>query len=242
MKKLMLIAACLAGATLAAAAMENVVFCTAHPDDIAEPAGLVLLMKGKFKVHEFGFTRGARYLPGKPGVLNQELADLRTAEEEKVAAFAGMELHWIDEVNGDAYASSNCVAKMTALLKELKPRAVFLHWPCDFHNDHVMSTAAMMKAIEFSGLKPEVYFFPQNHQSRGFVPDVFVDIRPVWDRKVELIRLYKRENANDYLVNSKEGASRIWGYSIRPQDNARAESYRSFSPRVQGERTIFDEL
>ena len=223
-------------------ATRNVVFCPAHPDDIAEPAGLVLLMKGKFRVHEFGFTRGARFLPDRPGVLNQELADLRTAEEEKVAAFAGMELHWIDEVNGDAYASSNSVARMTALLKELNPRAVFLHWPCDIHNDHVMSAAAMMKAIEFSGLKPEIYFFPQNHQSRGFEPDVFVDIRSVWEKKVELIRLYKRENTNDYLVWGKDTASRAWGWKFRPQDDARAEAYRSFRPRVQGERTIFDEL
>ena len=224
------------------AAKENVVFCTAHPDDIAEPAGLVLLMKDKFQVHEFGFTRGARYLAGKPGVLNQELADLRTAEEEKVAAFADMKLHWIDEVNGDAYASSNCVAKMTALLKELKPRAVFAHWPCDIHNDHVMSAAAVLKAVESSGLKPEIYFFPQEHQSRGFVPDVYVDIRAVWEKKAELVRLYQRENERDYLVWGKDIASHAWGWKYAPYEDSRAEAYRSFKPRVQGEKTIFDEL
>ena len=82
-------------------------------------------------------------------------------------ALIGATPHFMSEVDGFAYASKEVCERITALFLELQPRAVITHWPIDRHLDHVMCTAAVLKAIELAKLTPsvETYFFEETHQS-----------------------------------------------------------------------------
>ena len=102
MKKMLVVAlaACMGGIALA---KEKVVIVPAHPDDLISTIGFCLLARNTFEVHVIDFTHGERGL-GLEGFTNGVAKATRIKEEESVCAAVGATLHWLDEVDGDAYA------------------------------------------------------------------------------------------------------------------------------------------
>lgn len=188
MKAMMLAAAMSVAA--AASARDSVVFVCAHPDDIGGCSGTAMLLAEKFDVHVVDYTHGERGL-GEKGHLDGTCRAMRTKEETEACAIAGATLHWMEVVDGEADASLETCKKLAALLKEINPRAVIAHWPLDTHPDHMMSCAATLKAIGLAGLKPEVYFQEQPHQTLSFQPVYYVPITSVKERKDALISCYR---------------------------------------------------
>ena len=173
-----------------ALAKESVVFVCAHPDDFGGISGTGILLAEKYDVHVIDYTHGERGL-GEKGYRDGSVRKMRIEEEGNACRIAGVTLHWLDEIDGEASAGMETCRKLAALLEEIGPRAVILHWPIDTHNDHVMSAAASLRAIQLAGLKPEIYFQTQHHQSRSYHPVFYVNIGPVKARKDALIDCYK---------------------------------------------------
>ena len=227
--------------TLSASAKDRVMFLSAHPDDIISSLGTCLLMKDKFEIHVVDFTHGERGL-GEKGFADGTTKAIRTKEEESVMAALGAKLHWLDQVDGDSWVTRETCAKLAKLIEELKPRAVFGHWPIDLHMDHMMSAATLQKAVRMTGYNGEFYFFEESFDSKGF-PDVFyVDITSVAKEKERLIRLYVCQNANDEMCreemrNSSARALRLWPF----RQNGFAEAFAPYVGRPQGP-CIFAEL
>ena len=240
MKKL-LIALWAGGLACAALAKDKVMFLSAHPDDIISSLGTCLLMKDKFEIHVVDFTHGERGL-GEQGFLDGTTKAIRTKEEESVMSALGAKLHWLDQVDGDSWVTKETCTKLAKLIEELKPRAVFGHWPIDLHMDHMMSAATLQKSVRMTGYNGEFYFFEESFDSKGF-PDVFyVDITSVAKEKERLIRLYACQNANDEMCreemrNSRARAQRLWPF--RP--NGYSEAFAPYVGRPQGP-CIFAEL
>ncbi len=233
--------ACVWAWTALGAEKENVCVVGGHPDDLVGSAGLCCLLDDAgFKIHVIDFTRGELGL-GMPGLLDGTTARTRMAEETNACAVIHATPHFIDEVDGFAYASSNAVAQMSALFRELKPRAVIAHWPVDTHMDHVMSYAAMMKALVLARQDPEIYFFEETTQSMGFVPVHYVDITPVLERKNRLIRCYVCQNGPDWIVNNKLADSTYRGSRMRPAV-PHGEAFGAYTGPADRARTIFSDL
>ena len=212
--KTILLTATLMLLTQVAGAREAVVFVCAHPDDLAQPMGTAMLLAEKYDVHVIDFTHGEQ------GIDERHYRDgsckaMRTKEEENVCAALGVKLHWMDEIDGESHASKETTERMTKLLKELKPKAVIMHWPVDIHCDHVMSSASAWRAILFAGLRGscEVYFHDQTVQSRTFRPSVFVDVSRVEERKERVIGLYKCQQP-DELIDRRHTDAKFWGFRI----------------------------
>ena len=222
---------------------EKVLFVPAHPDDILASIGTCLLMRDKFEIHVCDFTHGELGL-GPAGLLDGTTKARRTAEEEKVCAELGATLHWLDEVDGSAYASSNACDRLAALIRELKPRAVFGHWPIDCHADHVMAGAALQKAAVLAGFRGEYYFFEEGLQSKGFPPTYYVDITRVRDEKARIVRLYACQNPDDSLVKFEVepvNTARAGQMRFRPWMGS-AEVFAPYPGTAQGTRILFTEL
>ena len=220
---------------------EKIVIAGGHPDDLVGSLGLALLLKDRFDIHVFDFTRGE---VGWSGHGMEETARVRTAEEESVCAELGATPHFLGEVDGDAYASREATARTADLLRELAPRALVAHWPLDSHMDHVMSTAATLKAAWLvaggrPGRLPEIYFYEETSQSRCFHPVFYVDITPVWERKVELMRKYACQNSGDGIVRNKTEDALFRGNQYWCD---KAEAYAPYRPWRPGERCLFLEL
>ena len=233
-----------------ACARERVVFVCAHPDDLAGPSGTAILLAEKFDVHVIDYTHGEGGLD-KAGFLDGSTKAKRTREEEAACAVAGATLHWMDEPNGRrnwgvacCSAGTETCERLAALLDELKPRAVIIHWPIDTHPDHVMSAAATFRALSDIGRRaggpnaPEIYFQEQTSQSKTFVPAYYVDITPVIDRKDELIRKYVCQDGEGIARRKREDAV----FRGRRAGFAYAEAFGVMEGTVPNGRSIFSEL
>lgn len=190
--------------------MENIVYASAHPDDLGGSSGTLLRLKDRYNLHLFDMTRGESGLLGQ-GVSFDECASMRTAEEEKVAEQLNAKLYFLGEkdIAGEPLASRETLEYTAKLLAELKPRAMFVHWPLDVHNDHISSHALMMKALRFAMIAcpewegPEIFYHDHTVQSKGFSNDFYVDITSVFEAKNAIIRTYACQNGDDFLVRHK---------------------------------------
>ena len=228
----------------AVAAKDRIVVVPAHPDDLIPCFGTCLLSNEIFEWHVIELTHGERGL-GPKGFEDGSARRIRMAEEESVCKALGATLHWLDEVDGEAFASRETCERLAKLLKELKPRAVFAHWPIDINADHVMAGAAAMKALSMAGCSPEmeIYFIEQEYQAKRFVPDQFVDITDVLERKCELIRLYKCQYRDGGIERRKCAIAKANGMHSLLLANGSAEGFMSFVQPLQGRgRTIFQEM
>ena len=212
-------------------AKERVVFVAAHPDDMAGEIGTALLLAHKYELHVIDFTRGGRGL-GEAGHLDGSTAARRTGEEERVCKAIGAELHWVDEVDGEAFACRRACELMAKLLAELKPRAVITHWPIDCHLDHAMASVATLKAVKLAGVEPEIYFHEQDHQSRGFVPTHYVDITRVQKYKDVIIRFYECQSP-EWIVGNKRLNGDFRARSVG-ETGRYCEAYAEYPGTVKG--------
>ena len=224
----------------AAGEKDVVVFIGAHPDDMASEMGTALKMRGIFDVHVIDYTHGERGC-GEVKFKSGWTKAKRTAEETKVCAALGATLHWLDEIDGEAFASRETTVRMALLLKTIKPRAVIMHWPIDVHQDHVMCYAASMRALEIAGLEPEIYFHLEESQSRNFQPFVYVNVEDVLEDKNRLIEFYKCQEG-EKMAERKTTTERVHSRAVRGWKGGYLETYAVMSGTVKPGRSIFDKV
>ena len=195
-------------------ARDAVVFVAGHPDDFAGCSGTAFLLAERYDVHLVDYTHGEWGL-GEKGALDGSTGRMRTKEEENVCAYIGAKLHWMDEVDSMATAPRETVERLAALFRDIRPKAVILHWPIDIHCDHAMSSVAAWRAILLAGIRNtcEVYYQEQTSQSRTFRPSVFVDITRVKEKKDRLISMYKCQWPEAMIAN-KHADAVFWGKRI----------------------------
>lgn len=174
-----------------ASGKEKVVIFSAHLDDMSACAGFALLTKDVFDFHVVDFTCCPHPNDARDGL---PAGETRRREEAKACAMINATPHYIDEPDGGLYATREVVEKVKKYLTDLKPRAIILHWPLDCHHDHVMSAAAVLKAVRELDLTFdedfELYFMEEPYQARNFTPHYMVDFSRVADERDRLIRCY----------------------------------------------------
>ena len=235
---------CAFGLQALGADRDRVLFVCAHPDDLVPSLGTCLLMKDRFEIHVCDVTHGEFGL-GRKGFEDGTTKATRMREEEAVCAAIGAKLHWLDEIDGQAYATQETCRRLADLIVTLRPRAVFGHWPIDTHPDHVMSAAVLQRAAIRAGFKGEYYFFEEGRQAKGFLPVFYVDITRVRAEKNRLIRLYACQNEKDALVTEEsEPVDRARGNQMRfrPTEMTDAEVFSPYPGTGQGSGIIFTEL
>ena len=227
--------------TPCAGTKERIVIVPAHPDDLIATMGFCLLANKIFDIHAVDFTHGERGM-GPEAFADGSAKATRIQEEESVCAACGVTLHWLDEIDGEAYASRETCERLAGILSKLKPRAVFGHWPVDIHGDHMMAGAALLKAVFLAGLAPEIYFFEEEYQTKAFVPDCYVDITSVLERKFEILRLYECQYFDGGIERRNRVANHYLGMHTAMLAFGYAEAFKALFPPLQGQKNIFQEL
>ena len=232
MRKILLSVLLSVVSSVALAAKERIVFVGAHPDDTEGFAGTAFLLAERYELHVVDLTRGERGL-GMAGLLDGSTGRIRVKEEEKACALLGATPHFLCETNGSCHASAQAAEMLLGLLRELKPRAVFTHWPIDSHPDHVQATAVVAFALEeLSGGEwkgwPELYYYEVlPEETRQFSPRYSVDITATMDRKTQMMRCYACQNENDALAQAKIRQAAARGAERHPK-TAYAETFTTF--------------
>ncbi len=247
MKRLLILLLVLSFAFLSEA-KEKILFFVAHPDDTIACAGTMFLMKDQFELHVGVMTHGERGL-GTKGFLDGSTKATRTKEEEAAAAMVGAKVHWFNEIDGDAYPNRDVCRQVADLLKTLQPRAVIAMWPLDYHLDHAMSSACIMKAIGIVGMREviELYFMEQSYDTRTFIPAYYVDVFDVKEQKRAFIRQHVCQNKGDRMcalemADAAMRAQRCATYNVLGRGRDCVERFAVWDGKPQGSRCIFNEL
>ncbi len=189
-----------------------IAFIGAHPDDIACAAGTLLLLKEQYRIHDLCLTRGQRGFPdpaAQKGTPSAELAARRTKEEEAVCEMLDAELTWFDEMDGELFAGKECCERVAQTLAQIKPVAVFTHFPME-KPDHAAASLIARMALHLADLywATELYFgsFLGEHHTLPTL-DIFVNISAVMDAKREILRCYESQwdtNTVEWIVGQNK--------------------------------------
>ena len=184
----------------------------AHPDDVAFcMGGTLLMLKDKVRMHVLCATRGERGLLDTPP---DETAAIREKEEQAACDMLGAELTFLGQPDIETYADQEICDRVAGILDQLKPAVLFTLWPVDHHPDHSAVSEVARKAVGVGEARcPVVYFEAAlSNQVSQFQPDVYVDVSPVLEQKINLVRCHACQNRDDRMVELtlKQSMFRGW--------------------------------
>lgn len=233
---------------------DHLYFINAHPDDETGGAAAAILAhdSGRFCLHDVILTHGeAGGVPDKTWT-REKTASVREAEANAAASLLGIRPVWLNEQDGNLLASKETCEAIAEMFLAHRPRAVFTLSPLDRHPDHVVTFAAVIRAIAIAKLnpKPEIlcYDFNTNDvmpMSRvGYV--TYTD--EILERALQLVRAYQCQNPADcmaqrYIVQAKYFGGRAMGARFGASDGRPyAECFGIFCPPPRGTDSIINEL
>jgi LmbE family N-acetylglucosaminyl deacetylase len=211
-----------------------------HPDDIEfMMAGALLLLKDRgCDIHYLNVANGNC---GSVEYGVEELAIMRRAEAMDACAFLGAHFHESITNDLEVFYEDAQIRKVTAVVREVRPDILFLMSPEDYMEDHMNAcrlgvTAAFCRGMPNYRTIPEredyrkdiaVYhalpYGLRDGLDRLVLPDFYVDIAGVIERKQEMLRKHRSQQAwldtsqglNSYLASMRSMAGEVGRMSSR---------------------------
>ncbi len=226
-----------------------------HAVDFSLRAGgtiLAYLDKG-WEVKVIDLTFGARgesdeFWEANPDATEEDIKRLRKSEALEAAAILGVPIEFLDWDDHPIDVTGERVLQLARIVKEYRPRIVLTQCVSDPMNpDHPSTVEAVCGAVRCARVSgvfpdlpkiapPDLYFFDASAPDySGFKPDVFIDITPYIDRKMESIAVAKSSKKTQLMETFRARAlyrgTNARGFS--GDKNIRyAEAFTRFSPYV----------
>lgn len=183
--------------------MNSVLIISVHPDDETLGCGGTLL-KHVEKNDEVFWLILTNINDEK--IWGKERIEQRQIEIEKVASLFGfkktIKLNF-DTTKLDQLPLDKLTEKISNVIKEIKPEIIYLHNRSDVHTDHKISFGAIISATKSFNhlyLKKVLMYetiseteFSPALQENAFMPNYFVDVSELIDKKIEIMRIYQSE-------------------------------------------------
>jgi 4-oxalomesaconate hydratase len=165
----------------------------------------------------------------EPGQTEERVKEIRRGEALAAAAGLGAEFRSLDLGDYPLVVDAAAVDRLTDLIRELEPQLILTHAARDpFNPDHGVAHDATVQARQLasgagvaSAFKtippPELLLFePHQPELCGFVPTTFLDITPVWDKKVAAMeamgaQVYLKQYYSERAEHRANHARRISG-------------------------------
>jgi LmbE family N-acetylglucosaminyl deacetylase len=183
--------------------MSKILAVSVHPDDETLGCGGTLLKhkeKGD-KIFWLILTRANDKITSIPNIVNlqkqyvNKVAATYNFEDFKQLSFLTTEL--------DGYPFGEIILEISKYIDQIQPSAIYLNFNNDVHSDHRIAFEAVYsctknfrypfieKILMYETLS-ETEFAPAI-QNNAFVPNVFVDISPFMEKKLEIMKLFTTE-------------------------------------------------
>lgn len=154
----------------------------AHPDDIEFGCGGTLMSFARAGHEVYIYVTTCGELGGN--------SEIRRREQEEAAAFEGVkELFWGGYHDTQLPLSKELIDNIETVMKQIQPDYIFVHYEEDTHQDHRVLAKATLSATRYV---PNFLFF-EGPTTVNFSPNVYVDIEPVFDDKIELLGKHKSQ-------------------------------------------------
>jgi N,N'-diacetylchitobiose non-reducing end deacetylase len=183
-----------------------------HPDDMEIGAGATLarMIRSGTEVSCLTVTDGAAGTYDST-IKSSDLAKTRRREAERSAEILGLKnLLWLDYADGGILPYEEVRAKITRIIRQLKPAAIMVcdPWlPYEVHSDHIRTGLATAEAAFLSGMPhfcpADIHEDIQPHpvDTFGFYytayPNTFIEVTDTWQVKLEAIDCHKSQFAPD---------------------------------------------
>lgn len=211
--------------------MENkILFVVAHPDDeVLGCGGTVAKMVAEGSSVSclfMGCGKSSRYDKKNQTKIEEEQTVLKK-EVSEAAKILGINKIFFEDFPDQKYDTVpflDLVKSVEKVKNAIKPDVIFTHYSGDLNLDHQLTSRAVLTATRpISGESVKsIYFFetPSStewglHQSGNcFSPNVFVDISPVFDKKIRALSAYKSESREYPHPRSSENievVAKRWG-------------------------------
>jgi 4-oxalomesaconate hydratase len=180
------------------------------------------------------------------GQTEERVKEIRHAEAETAATVLGAGFRAFDLGDYPLVLDAVAVERLTDLIRELEPQVILTHAARDpFNPDHGVAYEATVQARQLASgagvasafktiAPPELLLFePHQPELCGFVPTTFLDITPVWSKKVAAMEAmgaqgYLRQYYSERGEHRANHARRISGRS----DIRYAEAFQREIPVV----------
>jgi 4-oxalomesaconate hydratase len=167
----------------------------------------------------------------EPGQTEARVKEIRHGEAQTAAAVLGADFRSLDLGDYPLVMDARAVERLTELIRELEPQVILGHAARDpFNPDHAVAYEATVQARQLASgagvasafktiAPPELLLFePHQPELCGFVPTTFLDITPVWSKKVAAMdamgaQSYLRQYYAERAEHRANHARRISGRS-----------------------------
>jgi len=171
---------------------------------------------------------------------------IRREQAQKAADIIGTPIQFLDWGDYPMLLTDERIKQLTTIIGDFEPNAILTHSEKDpFNPDHPLAFQAVQRArllssgagvpSAFKNIDPPAWFSFEPHQPEisGFLPDTFIDISSVMDKKLAAMNCMGAQNyLKDYYA---ELAGRRANHARRisgKKDIKFAEAHQSMVPRV----------
>ncbi|OGX16697.1 MAG: hypothetical protein A2Y00_07440 [Omnitrophica WOR_2 bacterium GWF2_43_52] len=187
----------------------NILAIGPHPDDIEFGCGGTLMRYAQKGHDVFIMVLTDGSYGGDPEVRKKE-------QIESAGYIPAKELFWGNIRDTELEDTRKLIIGIESVVTKVNPDIVFLNYPPDVHQDHRAAAHAGVSATRYI---KEVLFY-EVPTTQHFEPDIFVDIKEVMDRKMELLGLHasqvhKVKVENLTILESAKSCANFRGFQGR---------------------------
>ncbi len=182
---------------------KNALVVSAHSADFVWRAAgaIATVVEAGGEAHVVSLSYGERGESGElwkePGQTEERVKEIRHGEALTAATALGADFRSLDLGDYPLVMDAAAVEQLTDLIRELEPQLIITHAALDpFNPDHGVAHDATVQARQLASgagvasafktiAPPELLIFePHQPELCGFVPTTFLDITPVWGKKL----------------------------------------------------------
>jgi bacillithiol biosynthesis deacetylase BshB1 len=192
----------------------------AHPDDVEIGMGATVagMVRRGMKVVVVDLTNGEPTPHGSP--------EIRAAESARAAAVLGVERRTLSGANRYLFDSVEARTELAQVIREFRPRTLFVPYADDAHPDHIAASAIAVAARFYAKFTktdmtgepffPErVYRYMAVHMRVVAEPSFIVDVSEDLDTKIECLAAYESQFSanpiNAGIVDMMRQQAAMWG-------------------------------
>lgn len=196
---------------------------SAHPADFCSRAGGTLIkhVRAGSKVKVIWLTQGETdesefLIQQHPAISVEEVRRIREKEAFACAAVIGAEGKMFGFGDGPLRMTPERMEMLAREMADFKPDVILTHWKDELtYPTHWRTSRSVVDAAQMAGGSWDIRFFEPNIGSAsrvGFVPDHYVDISDVFERKVQALKTLA---AQPRLVSDYTACGRWRGIECR---------------------------
>ena len=210
---------------------------SAHPADFCSRSGGTLIkhVQAGDRVKVVWLTHGETEESGflyeeRPGVSVEEVRCIREKEAFACAEVVGAEGSMLGFGDDPLRMTPERIERLAEEIGEFRPDVVLTHWKDELtYPTHLITSQAAVQATLMANGTGDLRFFEPNIGTAarvGFVPDHYVDISDVFEKKIEALRTLK---AQPHLGEYYTTCNRWRGIESRCEY---AEGFVRFAPTI----------